>query len=70
MNQPIDPTTPLPVTLQAQEWNQLIDLLATVSAPWRITNPLMQRITEQVQAAAAAQPQVPLMNGAESHVPN
>jgi hypothetical protein len=66
---PIDLTTTLAITLQVQEWNQILALLHEVLAPNRITTPLIQKISEQAQAAIA-QSTTPLMNGADSHVPN
>lgn len=64
---PIEPTTPLAVTLEAQQWNQVVSVLG--DGPWRIVNPLINKIAEQVQTAAGQMPQ-PQPNGADSHAPD
>ena len=51
---------PLTVTLEAQHWGTLIGLLREVPAPHRVTDPLIQAISEQFQQAAQ-----PLPNGAD-----
>lgn len=68
---PIDPTTPLSATLQAQEWNQVRYWLG--KHPYEEVAHLIAKIIEQVQAAAGQgpermPPQPPLANGADSHV--
>ena len=75
MNNPIDPTTPLAVTLQAQEWNQVLFVLNDAAGPGishRVVAPLMQRIAEQVQTAAGQAPApAPALNGnGVDHAPN
>ena len=67
MVNPIEPTAPLSVTLEAQQWNTVLALLA--EAPYRVVAPVIQSIGEQVQAAAGQAPQ-PLTNGAAAHVPD
>jgi hypothetical protein len=43
----LDAMTPLAVTLEAQQWNQI---LATLNeAPYRVAAPLIQRIGQQLQ---------------------
>jgi hypothetical protein len=66
---PIEPTTPISVSLQAQEWNAVITLLGE-TGPWRVVNPLIGKITEQAQAAADQLPAQQLTNGAAAHVPD
>jgi hypothetical protein len=39
------PTDTIPVTLEAQAWNQVLTLLA--EGPYRVAAPLIQRIQEQ-----------------------
>lgn len=63
---PIEPTAPLSITLQAQEWNQIIALLG--KAPYETVAHLIGKIGEQAQASAAAAS--PLVNGSAAHVPN
>lgn len=68
---PIDPTTPIPVTLSAQDWNQVLTILGRV--PYSRVAQLIARIAEQAQSAAAGHAphvQPPLMNGAAAHVPD
>lgn len=63
---PVEPTMPLSGTLQAQEWNQIINIL--YDRPYREVASLINKITEQVQAAAGQATPQPLANGADSHV--
>jgi hypothetical protein len=46
--QTIEATTPIPVTLQAVQWNQVIALLT--EGPYRVAAPLIQEIAKQTQA--------------------
>lgn len=46
------PTDPLSITLQVQEWNNV--LVALGDAPYKIAASLVQQITEQARAADAA----------------
>jgi hypothetical protein len=52
MNQPmeVEPSLPLPVTLTAQQWNQIINILT--DAPYRIAAPLLATIVRQTQSGA------------------
>lgn len=45
---PLEPTEPLEVTLQAQQWNQVLALLGDVPAPHRVTDPLIRTIADQL----------------------
>jgi hypothetical protein len=64
MNEPVEAATPLSITLQAQEWNSLINLLHDVPAPFRVTAPLIQKITQQAQEQAQGQASyMPSSNG-------
>jgi hypothetical protein len=65
---PIEPTTPISITLQAQEWNNVIAVLN--DGPHRIVRQLIDKISEQAQAAAGQTGTQPLANGAASHVSN
>lgn len=62
---PISPDTPITVTLQAQEWNVVMGILA--DAPYKLVAPIIQKLGEQAQqgAAQAARP-----NGADAPRPN
>ena len=55
--QPLDPATPIPVTLQATQWNNVIGLLG--EGPYRIAAPLIAAIAQQTQAFAAGVPYRP-----------
>jgi hypothetical protein len=75
MMTPIDPTTPIAVTLQVQAWNALLGILNDqTAAPYRVTAPLIEAITSQANAAVAAlqPPELPappaLPNGEDRHV--
>jgi hypothetical protein len=50
---PVEPTTPLSVTLEAQQWNALLAVVQDAAAPYRVTAPLIQAIGEQLQRGAA-----------------
>jgi len=43
------------VDLTDQEWGQVMGLLS--EAPWKVANPLLMKIGEQLRAAHMAQPQ-------------
>jgi hypothetical protein len=64
--QPVDPTAAIAITLQAQEWNMILGVLH--DAPYRIAAPLIQKIGDQAQSAAAQPPAKP--NGVDDHVPH
>jgi hypothetical protein len=63
---PINPETPLAVTLTAAEWNQALAILS--EAPYRTVATIIGKITEQATAAAATSAPVP--NGRDEHAPN
>lgn len=60
------PTDEVSITLQVQEWNSILDML--MGAPWRIANPLLDKISAQAKAAEMAVG--PQTNGADNHAPN
>ena len=43
----LQPTERLSVTLEAQQWQQVVALLSDVAAPLRITQPLVNAIATQ-----------------------
>ena len=47
---PFNPTDRLSATLEAQQWNQLLALLHEVSAPARVTVPIIQALGAQLNA--------------------
>jgi hypothetical protein len=61
----IDPTTPISVTLQAQQWNTVLAVLS--EQPYRIAASLIEAITTQANAAATATADAPQQNGS-NHV--
>jgi hypothetical protein len=65
MMTPLDPATPIPITLQVQQWNIVLEILS--NQPWRTVAPLIEAITSQANAAAGASNVVPLHqpNGAD-----
>jgi hypothetical protein len=71
--QPIEATMPLTITLEAQQWNQV---LATLNeAPYRIAAPLIQTIGQQLQEQTGqlgpqAPAQAPLNGDARASVSN
>ena len=46
--QTIEASTPIPVTLQAVQWNQVIALMT--EGPYRVAAPLITEIAKQTQA--------------------
>jgi 16S rRNA A1518/A1519 N6-dimethyltransferase RsmA/KsgA/DIM1 with predicted DNA glycosylase/AP lyase activity len=56
--EPLQPTAQVTITLQAQEWNQLLQVLA--DAPYKIVAPLIAQITQQ---ATQGDQRMPAMNG-------
>jgi len=67
---PVEATEKITVTLQAQEWNQLLNVLA--DAPFKIVAPLIQQITQQAQMQEQENNVHPLPNGsgARPHSPD
>lgn len=51
-NQMIDPATSISITMQAGQWDQVLNVLG--DGAWKVVAPLIQKIVEQAQAAAAA----------------
>lgn len=68
ITQPIEPTAPLAVTLQAQEWNQVLAILS--DAPYRAVAGIIAKITEQASAAANAAAPTGKPNGRDEHAPD
>ena len=70
----IEPTAPINITLQAQEWNVVLGILhdtPNLPVAFRIVAPLIAKMTEQAQAQAmAAPPPITKPNGADDHAPN
>lgn len=54
MNEPVAPTAPFTITLEAQQWNGVIGAL--VKAPYETAAPLIQAITTQLQQASGQLP--------------
>jgi hypothetical protein len=63
--EPIAPNTPLAVTLEAQQWNNV--MAALVKAPYELAAPLIQAISTQLQQQTEKQPQPG--NGADRPTP-
>ena len=67
---PVDPATPLSVTLQAEQWNVVIHAMREVSMPLRISQPVLASIGEQLEQAtleAEQPPQMPDLKRANGH---
>jgi hypothetical protein len=54
MNEPRQPTDPISITLEAQQWNTVLGALA--EAPWRIADPVIRAIASQTNPPAIADP--------------
>jgi len=65
--EPIEATTPISVTLQAQQWNALLGVLT--EGPYRTVAPLIAEITKQAQQAQSPDSPVDAArpNGAERY---
>jgi hypothetical protein len=68
MMSPVDPTTPLAITLQVQQWNVVLGILS--DQPYRVAAPLIEAITGQANTAAASAfaataAAAPLSNGSD-----
>ena len=51
--QPIDPNSELDVTLQAQEWNVVMEIIAkSTGFPYVVTSPIIDKVKGQLQNAA------------------
>lgn len=64
--EPMAPDTAVSVTLQAQEWNAMLNVL--VDAPYKMVAGLIAQITEQARQQApqpGMPPGLPLTNGAD-----
>jgi hypothetical protein len=61
--QPIEATMPLSVTLEAQQWNQVLACLH--DAPYRVAAPLIQSVGQQLQIQTGGPTQPALANGAD-----
>lgn len=46
---PIEKNSEITITLRAEEWNQLLNLIA--EGPYKTAAPLIQRITQQAEEA-------------------
>jgi hypothetical protein len=62
----IDPTTPISVTLQAQQWNAVLAVLS--DQPYRLSAPLIEAITTQANAVAVATAGAPSQPNGSDHV--
>jgi hypothetical protein len=62
----LDPTTPVPVTLQAQQWNTVLAVLS--DQPYRLSAPLIEAITTQANAVAVAAAGAPNLANGSDHV--
>jgi hypothetical protein len=50
MPEPVAPTQPFTITLEAQAWNGVLGALS--EAPYRVAAPLIQAISQQLQTQA------------------
>ena len=67
---PLDPATLITVTMQAQDWNVVMGLLAEVPAPYRVSAPIIAKLTGQLQAGAADMQRPDKPNGEDAHAPH
>lgn len=69
---PLQPDQPLAVTLEAQQWNVVLGALQ--EAPWRIADPVIRKIAQQIEQSQQTQgeplPAAQRSNGADAHAPN
>ena len=62
--QPVDPATPISITMPAGQWDQVLNILG--DAPFKVVAGLIQKIVEQAQGATGQGIQP---NGAGDHPP-
>jgi len=67
-NQPVAPTQPLTVTLEAQHWNTV--LAAMSKAPYEVVAPLIQMMGEQLQVQTQQAAEQPASNGLDHDPPH
>jgi hypothetical protein len=66
---PMQPDQMITITLEAQQWNAVLGALG--EAPWRLSNPIIQRIVAQIEQSQGEP--VPLEqrgNGIDEHAPH
>ena len=51
------PTDPIAITLQAQQWNVVLGALGEI--PWRIADPVIREIARQAEPSAEAEDAAP-----------
>lgn len=56
----VEASTPIAVTLSAEQWNGVLFIMGEAPVPYKLTAPLIQGIGQQMQAAVTPKP-----NGAE-----
>ena len=66
MQEAIDATTSITITLQAQEWNQILGILS--DAPFKVVAPLINQMTQQAQQQTHPTISAPLPNGADTRL--
>ena len=66
--QPIDPNSELDVTLQAQEWNIVMEIIAkSTGFPYVVTSPIIDKVKGQLQNAAMSLGQKPERGNHHDH---
>ena len=64
---PVDAQMQISVTLTAEGWNGVLQIMGESPMPYRVSAPLIQAIGQQLQQAAAEAP--PRQNGHDINVP-
>lgn len=49
---PVDAQMPISVTLAAEQWNGVLQIMGEAPVPYKFSAPLIQAIGQQMQAAA------------------
>jgi len=57
------------VDLAQEEWQQIVNILATKDAPWVVTNPLLMKINQQLQQGGSIPPLQKRNSGKEHEQP-
>jgi hypothetical protein len=47
----LDPRTPITVSMPAERWQQVLNVMAEAPLPYRLTEPLIREIQQQCVAA-------------------
>ena len=70
INEPpqLDLNTPVPITLPLGAWNTILGLI--MEGPWKVSDPIVQVIRQQIAQVAQSRPQRPPSKAGEDGQPS